>query len=183
MLTGLASFFVVARVNMFDVCAFPVRILFMLLPIMVISTMLNYAILEVLSGINLSRSAMGHQLSVWIYCPRTLLNMTVVLMIGLLLEMVKEIWQLLKLPRMIALLQWDCALLGQLKWRDSSWVLIGANLWDVGNAFLKSCLDTQYLLIRCESILWYSSMSVLPGILIKMSVIIEKNILHTIMKL
>lgn len=91
MLTGLASSFVVARVNMFDVCAFPVRILFMLPPIGVISTMLNYVILEVLSGINLSRSAMGHQLSVWIYCPRTLLNMTVVLRIGLLSEMVKEI--------------------------------------------------------------------------------------------
>ncbi|RZB41305.1 hypothetical protein D0Y65_055329 [Glycine soja] len=56
MLTGLfASFFVATRVNMFDVCASPVRILFMLLPIMVISTMLNYVKLEVHSGINLSR--------------------------------------------------------------------------------------------------------------------------------
>jgi len=47
---------------MFDVCASPVRILFMLLPIMVISTMLNYVKLEVHSGINLSRSVMKHQL-------------------------------------------------------------------------------------------------------------------------
>lgn len=92
MLTGLfVSLFVAARVNTFVVCVFPVRILFMLLPIMVISIMLNYVILDVLSGINLSRSAMGHQLSVWIYWPRTHLNLAAVLMIGLPLEMVKEI--------------------------------------------------------------------------------------------
>jgi hypothetical protein len=92
MLTGLfASLFVAARVNTFVVCVFHLRILFLLLPITVISTMLNYVRLEVLVGISLSRSATGHKLSAWIYCPRTHLNKDVVMRIGLPSEMVKEI--------------------------------------------------------------------------------------------
>lgn len=122
-----ASLFVAARVNTFVVCVFPLRILFMLLPIRVISTMLNYVKLEVLVGISLSRSATGLQLSVWIYCPRTHLNLDVVMKIGSPLEMVKEIWQLLELLTMTLLLQLDWALHGKLKWRDSFWELIGAN--------------------------------------------------------
>jgi hypothetical protein len=42
---------------------------------------------------------------------------------------------------MIVLLQLDCALLGKLKLRDNSWVLIGANLWDVGN-------EGRYLILQ-----------------------------------
>ncbi|KAI5424808.1 hypothetical protein KIW84_030841 [Lathyrus oleraceus] len=87
------------RTEMFSICIPHVlqhigltdRVLFMLLPIMVISTMLNYVKLEVLIGISLFRSATGLQLSVWIYCPRTHLNLDVVMKIGSPLEMVKEI--------------------------------------------------------------------------------------------
>lgn len=81
-INGFFSLSVAARVNMSAVCVLHVRIVFMLLLIMVISIMLNFVVVEVHGGLNLYRSAMGHQLSVWIYCLRSHLNLTVVLRIG-----------------------------------------------------------------------------------------------------